>query len=206
MDLEALVQWRRQRLAELAEKVGGKAELGRRLGYKDGGFVGHMISGHRPITEKTILTAETIRHENLGPGGARGWFDPRQQDEPSLLREPEPVYAALSDEQNQLLADLGDIPPARRAKLIDMIAQEAASAREAAEYHRRKEQAAASPRREKTAAARSQSRSVATVAAGTPESRQRSLPLSTVENPFEASPDAREAAWYKQLPLRPDRS
>lgn len=49
-----LSEWRRQRLAALAEKRGGKAALGRMLGYKDGAFIGQMIRGERPITEKTI--------------------------------------------------------------------------------------------------------------------------------------------------------
>lgn len=61
-------QWRRRRLALLAAEKGGKAALGRMLGYKDGAFVGQMIDGHRPITEKTIAAAEALP-------GARHWFD-----------------------------------------------------------------------------------------------------------------------------------
>ena len=61
-------QWRRDRLALLATAKGGKAALGRMLGYKDGGFVGQMIDGHRPITEKTVSAAEKL------PGAAH-WFD-----------------------------------------------------------------------------------------------------------------------------------
>lgn len=45
--------WRRERLRALAEHVdfGGKAGLGRALGYKDGAFVGQMLNGLRPIVE-----------------------------------------------------------------------------------------------------------------------------------------------------------
>lgn len=60
-------EWRRERLSALADKVGGKAPLGRLLGYKDGAFVRQMIAGERPITDKTIKTV----HER--PGLA-GWF------------------------------------------------------------------------------------------------------------------------------------
>lgn len=66
-------QWRRERLALLAVAKGGKAALGRLLGYKDGAFVGQMIDGHRAITEKTITAAE-------GLPGARHWFDPHHMN------------------------------------------------------------------------------------------------------------------------------
>lgn len=58
---------RRQRLSDLVEHVGGKAALGRLLGYKDGAFVRQMIAGERPITEKTIR----LVHEKPG---LSGWF------------------------------------------------------------------------------------------------------------------------------------
>lgn len=43
-----------ERLRRAAERMGGKAALGRMLGYVDGAFVGQMIKGDRPITEKTL--------------------------------------------------------------------------------------------------------------------------------------------------------
>lgn len=60
-------EWRRKRLQELADQVGGKAALGRLLGYKDGAFVRQMIAGERPVTEKTIRAV----HEKPG---LSGWF------------------------------------------------------------------------------------------------------------------------------------
>jgi len=60
-------QWRRDRLREAAAKAGGNTELGRKLGYKDGAYVGQMVSGHRPITEKTIDKVESLP-------GFEGWF------------------------------------------------------------------------------------------------------------------------------------
>ena len=60
-------EWRQKRLQELADRVGGKAALGRLLGYKDGAFVRQMIAGERPITEKTIKAV----HEKTG---LSGWF------------------------------------------------------------------------------------------------------------------------------------
>lgn len=68
MDFEEIAEWRRARLQALATKLGGNAALGRKLDYKDGAFVGQMIGGHRPITEKTIAAVEAL------PGYA-GWFD-----------------------------------------------------------------------------------------------------------------------------------
>ncbi|MCR6477545.1 CI-like repressor protein [Variovorax phage VarioGold] len=67
MDMDDLTLWRRERLQALAQKLGGNAALGRRLGYKDGAFVGQMIKGVRPITEKTIAAVHEM-HE------ARDWF------------------------------------------------------------------------------------------------------------------------------------
>lgn len=61
-------EWRRKRLSELADYKGGRAALGRFLGYKDGAYIRQMIDGERPITEKTIQAI----HEK--PGLA-GWFD-----------------------------------------------------------------------------------------------------------------------------------
>lgn len=46
---------------------GNKAALGRALGYRDGAFVGQMLRGERPISEKTISQIHAL------PGGA-GWF------------------------------------------------------------------------------------------------------------------------------------
>jgi phage repressor protein C with HTH and peptisase S24 domain len=51
----------------LAKKRGGNATLGRELGYRDGAYVGQMIKGLRPITEKTIERAEALQ-------GCAGWF------------------------------------------------------------------------------------------------------------------------------------
>lgn len=45
---------RSKRLQMASDRLGGDAELGRKLGYKDGSFVGQMIRGEKSITEKTI--------------------------------------------------------------------------------------------------------------------------------------------------------
>jgi len=69
MDMDELLGWRRERLQALADKLGGNAALGRLLGYRDGAFVGQMIKGSRPISEKTIAAIHEM-HE------ARNWFVP----------------------------------------------------------------------------------------------------------------------------------
>lgn len=60
-------KWRQQRLIQLAAQKGGKASLGRVLGYKDGAYVGQMIDGHRPITEKFIQKVHNMH-------GLGAWF------------------------------------------------------------------------------------------------------------------------------------
>lgn len=47
-------------LTQAAKLMGGNALLGRRLGFKDGSFVGQMIGGKRAITEKTFRKLQSI--------------------------------------------------------------------------------------------------------------------------------------------------
>jgi len=67
MNTEELQLKRRGRLEAAAEKAGGKAQLGRLLGYKDGAYIGQMLRGERPIKEDTVLKLES-------KPGFRGWF------------------------------------------------------------------------------------------------------------------------------------
>lgn len=65
---ESEIQVKRiERLAAMVEREGGKAAAGRKLGYRDGAFVGQMLRGERPITEKTVLAVH-------GLSGYAGWF------------------------------------------------------------------------------------------------------------------------------------
>ncbi|MBW9102916.1 S24 family peptidase [Paraburkholderia phenoliruptrix] len=68
-----LAQQRIEALRAAIEKVseGNRTAFGRRLGYKDGAFVRQMLSGDRPVTEKTIRAIEAIP-------GMRGWFSKHQ--------------------------------------------------------------------------------------------------------------------------------
>lgn len=91
-------EWRRKRLDELALKYGGKAALGRALGYRDGAFVRQMIAGERPISEKTIRAVHELP-------GCEGWFNALipllKRMSPEKLgtiatEEPVPTYQASS--------------------------------------------------------------------------------------------------------------
>lgn len=63
------IEYRRQRLAELvAERFdGNKTAAGRALGFKDGAYIGQMLRGERPVTEKFATHVHDL------PGLA-GWF------------------------------------------------------------------------------------------------------------------------------------
>lgn len=63
--------WRIERLQAAIDKLdeGNLQAFGRRMGWKDGSYVGQMLRGSRPITEKLIQRIEEIR-------GMAGWFDP----------------------------------------------------------------------------------------------------------------------------------
>jgi len=65
-----LNEFRMGRLSAAVDHVskGNKTDFGRRLGYKDGAFVRQMLSGIRPVTEKTIWAIEAMP-------GMKGWFD-----------------------------------------------------------------------------------------------------------------------------------
>jgi hypothetical protein len=60
---------RRKRLQQAADRFGGKAELGRKLGYADGSYVGQMIRGERIVSEETVTQVEALP-------GLSGWFGP----------------------------------------------------------------------------------------------------------------------------------
>lgn len=68
MEEHQIQAWRIKRLAAMVEREGGKAPAGRKLGYKDGAFVGQMLRGERPITEKTVLAVHAL-------SGYAGWFN-----------------------------------------------------------------------------------------------------------------------------------
>ena len=86
MNNDALMQYRRDRLDALAKHMGGRAALGRALGYKDGAYINHMINGLRPVTEKTIADCEKLP-------GCQGWFSSTAFQEKALSRE---LIAAIS--------------------------------------------------------------------------------------------------------------
>ncbi|WP_277757452.1 S24 family peptidase [Achromobacter denitrificans] len=71
-----LNEFRIARLTAAVDHVskGNKTDFGRRLGYKDGAFVRQMLSGIRPVTEKTVWAIEAMP-------GMKGWFEP---DGPSV--------------------------------------------------------------------------------------------------------------------------
>ena len=75
-----LSDWRRARLAALVDKFGGKASLGRALGFRDGAYIGHMLNEERPITEKFVAKVHAIR-------GLSGWFDQTQEHLPEPQEE-----------------------------------------------------------------------------------------------------------------------
>jgi len=68
MDAQRLQAYRVERLEALVQKEGGKAALGRKLGYRDGAFIGQMLRGERPISEKTIQLVDNLPDR-------KGWFN-----------------------------------------------------------------------------------------------------------------------------------
>jgi hypothetical protein len=108
-------QWRQKRIADLARLKGGNASLGRLLGYRDGAYVGQMISGHRAITEKLVEKIHALH-------GFRTWF----------LKEPlatavvaQDALITASRNARECLDKLGniltEIDPATREEIGDLL-------------------------------------------------------------------------------------
>lgn len=60
MELPKTAEARIQCIRAAAAQLGGNAALGRALGYRDGAFIGQMLRGERPVTEKTLLAMGRI--------------------------------------------------------------------------------------------------------------------------------------------------
>jgi hypothetical protein len=80
MDDAELLLWRIERLQAAVDRLdeGNLNSFGRRMGWKDGSYVGQMLRGARPITEKFVRKFET-------ECGLKGWFDPAEQSESDSL-------------------------------------------------------------------------------------------------------------------------
>lgn len=72
-------EWRKKRLTDLSKVKGGNASLGRMLGYRDGAYVGQMIGGLRPITEKLVEKIQQMH-------GLSNWFT-KESTEPVLAHQ-----------------------------------------------------------------------------------------------------------------------
>ncbi|ANY17286.1 repressor [Bordetella pseudohinzii] len=99
-----LNEFRMSRLLAAVEHVskGNKTDFGRRLGYKDGAFVRQMLSGIRPVTEKTVWAIEAMP-------GMKGWFEVEAGSMPAVVSSPAPSwpFPEISEEQVRAL------PPAK---------------------------------------------------------------------------------------------
>lgn len=111
MDSDELKQYRIDRLnaavAYLAS--GNKTEFGRLLGYKDGAFIRQMVSGGRPISEKTVRQIEELPK-------MRGWFEDaggeQVDDGTSLVRSGQVTDQGVSQPIHvPVLANAGSMGP-----------------------------------------------------------------------------------------------
>lgn len=122
-------EWRKKRLADLADQMGSKAALGRALGYKSGAFVRQMIEGERPITEKTIEAVHAM------PGYAH-WFErPGKGPASALVPPPAPAapsgaFNAITPDEQRLLDDIRVLMDSDREQYALEIAAKASKMRE----------------------------------------------------------------------------
>lgn len=89
---------RMQRLQKLLDVHfnGRKDELGKFLGYKDGAFVRQMLSGTRPISEKTIDKINSIKRFNNWFGG--GDLSVQSESSGTVIAFPNQIKIEAMDE------------------------------------------------------------------------------------------------------------
>lgn len=103
-----------KRLKMASERVGGDAELGRMLGYKDGAFVGQMLRGDKPITEKTVKKLmEHRKISDLFAWNASAGFG-TAENEPVQVPQPAPMGDMTERRLVRFLAVLYQLPEDRR--------------------------------------------------------------------------------------------
>jgi hypothetical protein len=100
-----------------SERVGGDAELGRLLGYRDGAFVGQMLRGDKPITEKTLQKLLAIRKvSDLFTFNANSGFR-TAENEPNIRP---PIGDAAERRLTRFLAVLYQLPEDQRATALSL--------------------------------------------------------------------------------------
>lgn len=108
-----LTLWRIERLKDAIARLdgGNLAAFAQRMGWKDGSYVGQMLRGTRPISEKFIRKVESIPQ-------MAGWFDSNHQLEQigSLEQKirTELLQREVPDHILQTILDLLTHCPARR--------------------------------------------------------------------------------------------
>lgn len=162
--------------------------------------VSQWFTGYRALRDKALRRLE---EKTRKPTGYFDGGDPAARPYApappvaALRAEEPPTSDYLTPELAQAVRDLKALPPARRSKFIDHIHQAAEEVREALEYHGR----ASSGEPATTAAAGVNKRRnpTAYLTYGDGNARQAALPLSTVPDPFTATPDDREVALYRNI-------
>lgn len=104
------------RIARLSAAVnhvsdGNKTDFGRRLGYKDGAFVRQMLSGIRPVTEKTIWAIEAMP-------GMKDWFADPSDASTRARNKPAPTWPFSTIAEDEVRA----LPAAQLSALEGAIA------------------------------------------------------------------------------------
>lgn len=114
---------RRKNLKALVQQWEGPTNLAKKLGYAGPSYVSQMVSGNRPITEKTA------RHMEAKAGLPAGWFDTAHANGPTA--RPASVdtrlISSVVSTVGSLLEEAGlHLHPNKFAELVAMVYEEAA--------------------------------------------------------------------------------
>ena len=126
--------------------------------------------------------------------------DPAEGTGAVLQQAEEQIRAILQDEAvRQLLADLADLPPARRSQILDMVHGYAEDARAAHEHLMQRKGSAAPTSSAAASNTGDRARSSMRIRIGDGNPDQGSLELRLVNDPFTAMPDQRELELYHRI-------
>lgn len=112
MDEERLQAWRVERLRAAIKQLtdGNITAFGKQLGFRDGAYIGQMLRGDRPISEKTIRAVE-------GLPGLAAWFSGTPPSSGLDLNEPRPP----TDDEFALVPQLDVKAACGTGKFVDHV-------------------------------------------------------------------------------------
>lgn len=203
--MKTVEEVRRERLKLLRDEFGSLSALNAKLelGSRDSTLSQYLNGSTGTKTKKPKeMGSAMARRLEAACGKDAGWMD----TDPALTGDTsqEVQHAQLPPDLSELVAEWRDIPPWKRAPILERIREAAEQSRDEKAYYLAE---TGSKKNTLTAELRKQpttSRSKLVVSHGDGNPKQTPLPLTPASNPFDPhSAPANEIAWYRSLAGKP---